>query len=224
MAKNPKNKNTMNLALLGAIAKATADGGYLYVSPAEGGEFVSVNPPLIEVNKTMLDPNDASKAAARITDAGVKYLAANSGAAPVAAAASPFAVITNAVLPASKRGNKGGGAPTLYPFATLEIGQTFFVPVSEKHKDPVKQLGSTVSSQNAHYSEPTGEKQTVMRTKRGPGNKAVKGPDGNNVKEEVTIDVKKATRKFTIRAVKGGEVYGGWTAPADGASIGRIAI
>lgn len=197
-----------------------------FVTKDKGLPLLNANPPLIEVN---VDVTQGDEAQARLTDAGTKYLADNqpkaaSSASNGAAAVSPYAIITNAVLPPSKRGNKGGGAPTQYPFDALEIGQTFFVPVSEKHPDPVKTLGSTVSSANMRYAEDTGEKREVNRAKRGEGNKAVKDAAGNKVMEKVTVPVYKYTRKFSIRGVKGGETYGQWVAPADGALIARIEL
>jgi len=213
MAKKPAKTSTINIALMIAIG----NGSVTHVSQPDGLPLVQHVPALIEVNTGMLDGD--GNAAVRLTEAGVAYVAAN-GSAPVAA--PKYEIITGAVLPASKRGNKGGGAPTQYPFDALDVGQTFFVPKSEKYPDPVKKLGSTVSSANARYAELTGETKTVMRTKRGPGNKAVKDSAGANVKEEKTVPVKKATRKFTIRPVVGGQTYGSFVAPADGALIGRV--
>ena len=105
----------------------------------------------------------------------------------------------------------------------MEVGHTFFVSADAKHPDPVKSLGSTISSANMRYAVETGETKTVERTVRGPGNKAVKNEDGTNKRETKTVPVYKQTRKFTIRPVEGGKQYGNWTAPANGALIGRIA-
>ncbi len=215
MAKAPKKTaSTLNLELLAAIGS----GSVGFVSQADGLPLLQNNPPLIEVNITITDPNDATKAAVRLTAAGAAMVAGQS-VAPVAK--SKFEIITGAVLPPSKRGNKGGGAPTQYPFDALEVGQTFFVPKSDEYPNPVKKMQSSISSANARYAVATGETKSVMRTKRGPGNKAVKDAAGVNVKEQKDVAVKKATRKFTIRAVVTGQVCGTFTAPADGALIGR---
>lgn len=192
-----------------------------YVSQVQGQSMLAHNPPLIEVNTAMLDAN--GNAACRALPAAVDYLAANTGGE--AAPASNYAVISNAALPPpKKRGNtEGSGAPTKYPFATLEVGQSFFSPNSEHKKlDAVKGLGSTVSAQNDKYSEPTGEVKTVTRAVRDKvTKKAQLGPDGKKVTETVELPVKKYNRKFTIRPVVGGQKYGEWTAPADGALIAR---
>lgn len=196
-----------------------------FVSKDDGLPLLNANPPLIEVN--VENVNADGHAQARLTEAGQAFLTANpvKAAADLATApakASPYAVIRNAVLPPSKRGNGGGGAPTQYPFDTMEIGESFFVPVSEKHADPVKTLGSTVSSANLRFAIKTTETKQVNRAKRGEGNKAVKDASGNKIMETVTVPVYKHTKKFSIRKVEKGIKYGDWVAPADGALIARV--
>ena len=218
MAKGPK-KSAINMKLLASIANATEQS---YISKDDATPLLANDPVLIEVNTGMLDAN--GNAAVRLTPAGAKLVA---DAAPAQAAsgeaskASPYAIISNAVLPPSKRGNKGGGAPTQYPFADLEVGQSFFVPKSDKHPDPVKTLGSTVSSANMRYAVKTGEMKEVSRAKRGEGNKAIL-VDGKKVMEKVQVPVYKFERKFSIRGVEKGKSYGEYVAPADGALIARV--
>ena len=222
MAKKAKSVSaSLNLSLLAEIVAATVAGGFVYVTQTDAVPLRDHNPPLIIVNGGLLDPNDNTKAAAKATPEGIAMV---NGTRTTEASTFPYAVIANAVLPPSKRGNKGGGAPTQYPFDKMEIGQSFFVPVSDKHPDPVKTLGSTVSSANQRFSEPTGETKSVVRTKRGDGNKAVNDAAGNKVKETVTVPVKRQIRKFSIRAVEAGKKYGDWTAPSDGALIARVAV
>lgn len=213
-------KKKLDTKLLSAIA--AAPGGFAYVSQADALPFLppASDPALIEVNTAMLDPSDPGKAAARLSEAGKAML--NGAANPAVETPTPtFDIITNAVLPPSKRGNRGGGAKTIYPFDAMEVGSSFFVPVSAKHKDPLKQLGSTVSSANHKYAVKTGEQKVVERTKRGLKNKALLNPDGTKIKESVTIDVLKQTRHFTIRKVESGKPYGEWIAPSDGVLIAR---
>jgi hypothetical protein len=223
--------STINLQLLAQIVDATQKGGFVYVTVEEGKPLVDHDPQLIEVNPTILDPMDANKAAARATVAGAEYVAnAGDSVSPVAAndasatLVSAFSIITDAALPASRRGAGGGGAPIKYPFDKLEIGQSFFVPVSAEHPNPVKTLGSTVSSANMRYAEETGATREVTRAKRGDGNKALLDAAGNKVTETVKVPVYKYTRKFSIRAVKAGVKYGAWVAPSDGALIARVPI
>lgn len=225
MAKKPKSVENPTIAALAAIAKATDAGQTYFMSSVEGGPLASNNPPLIDVNQTMLDPTDPSKAAVRLTDAG-KAMLGNASMPSVANAEAPatqsqYAIIANAKLPESKRRGGGGGAPIKYPFDSLDVGASFFVPKSAEHENPVKTLGSTVSSANMRYAEEDGTK-TVTRAKRGPKNKAVRDEAGNKVMETVTVKKWKMTRKFTIRGVESGKPYGEWTAPSDGALIQRV--
>jgi hypothetical protein len=104
----------------------------------------------------------------------------------------------------------------------MDVGGTFFVPVSAKHPDPVKSLTSAVSSANMKYSEEYGEAKPVTRTKRGPGNKAVVGFDGKPERETVMRRDRKPVKKFELRAVKSGETIGAWSAPSDGVLVGRV--
>ncbi len=183
---------------------------------------LSHQPPLIEVGAVDMA---SGQALVRISEAGTAYLAAATAPAPAASngGAENFTIITNAVLPPSKRGNTGGGAPVKYPFDKLEVGASFFVPVSEKLPDPVKTLGSTVSSANMRYASETGETKEVTRAKR-DGRKAALDSNGQKIMETKQVPVYKFARKFSIRGVEAGQAYGGWTAPAKGALIARIPV
>lgn len=205
-----------------ALLKRVVDKEVAYMSPAEGNAFLTHNPPLIEVNVSMLDPNDNTKAAVRATAAGVAMVAAQPASVPVSA--GNYTLITNAVLPEpKKRGNTfGSGAPTKYPFAEMPVGSSFFSANSEHAKnDAVKALGSTVSSQNRKYATETGETKTQKRAKRDENNNLILDANGNKIVEVVTLPVLQYERKFTIRAVEAGKKYGEWVAPADGALIAR---
>lgn len=229
MAKKP-GKVALNLGLLKQIYDATQAGGSVYVGPTPDTlALAQHNPPLIQVNQAMPDPSDPQKLAARTTDAAGGVLAAGNAPVEAEGEAPKFEVMNGIVLPPSKRGNaKGGGAPVVYPFDSMEIGQSFFVPVSAKHKDPFKTLGSTVSSANMRYAIKTGETKQVERTKRGPGNKAVVDVTGAKVKETVSVEVTKKGRNFTIRKIEKGVNYGTaekpWIAPDNGALIMRVAL
>lgn len=214
----------MNTEILRAIANATAASSVMYVSQAEGLPLLQNNPPLIAVDANQRDPNDPNKVAAQVTEAGVHYLNDQTGHTqnkPVAA----FSVQSGEgfVLPKVTRGGGGGhGAPTKYPFDTMQVGNIFFVANTDVAKgDATKTLSSAVGAANQRYMEETGEHKTVTRAKRGEDRKAIKGPDGKNVTETVTIPVKKSTRKFTLRRVEGGKTYGSFVAPADGAVVLR---
>jgi hypothetical protein len=225
-SKKSAAKASINLPLLSMIAAATAAGGFHYVTKDEASPLLSHVPQLIEVNTNMIEEG-TGKAAARATSAGTAMTqTAQSGAAvPGVVMPSPFGIIKGAILPPSRRGEglRGGGAPKQYPFDTMEVGDSFFVPVSEKHPDPLKTLGSTVSSANMRFAEETGEMRKVHRKVRGKDRKATVDGAGNFVYEDVEIPVYKHTRKFEIRGIEGGKQYGQYVAPANGALISRTA-
>lgn len=226
MASKSKSVTGMNVALLTTIMQATDAGGFHYVTKDEAAPFIAHNPQLIMVNQEAIDPSDANKRAAKISDAGRAFLAneATGGAAKAdEPAASPFAIIKGVVLPEDKKrgGFGGGGAPTIYPFDDLGVGDTFFVPATEKKPNPAKSLASTISAQHIKYAVKTGEEQKE-RTKRGEKNRAVKDADGNPVKETVTVPVYKHTRKFKVKPVEAGKKYGDWVAPSNGAVVSRV--
>lgn len=175
---------------------------------------------LIEVNTGDVDASGA--AAARLTQKGIDGMGAKKSDA-AAPKASQFALIEGVVLPESKRGFGRQAGSSKYPFADMVVGQSFFVANdSVDGGDALKKLTSTVSNMNNKYRTETGETVSKTRTKRGEGNKAVVDEAGKKVKETVTVPVYKQDRKFTIRGVKAGVVYGSWTAPGDGAVIARV--
>lgn len=212
----------MDMNKLKEIVANDAAGQPSYVSAAVGKPLVDAG--LIEVNIEVKNPNNDAEVICRSTPAGQAKIA--EGVSKPASGGSHAMIITGAVLPpARKRGNSSGsGAPTKYPFADLEVGGMFFSPNSDHAKgDAVKSLGSTVSAQNDKYAEETGETKTVTRAKRDPKTKkAMVDEQGNKITETVNLAKKKYNRKFTIRPVKGGETYGSWTAPEDGALVARI--
>lgn len=213
----------MNTELLKSIGNAQAANALFYVSQAEGMPLVQHSPPLITVDPSKVDPADASRISAALTDAGAKFVAEQ--AQPKATGIN-LQVGTGFVRPKAKRGGgRGTGAPVKYPFDTLEIGQFFFVPNSEVAKgDAFKTLGSAVGSANQRYSEGTGEFEQVTRAKRGPDHKTVKDAEGKNVMEEVTLEKKRSLRKFVVSKVEAGKSYGEFTAPADGAVVMRVEV
>jgi hypothetical protein len=214
-------KEVENYVDHGLLLKIT-HGTVKFVTKTEG-ESVGLlhSPPLIEVNIGMIDPEDPMKVLCRITPAGAQYLTANNNFNEVNPVTSGYEVITNAVLPSSKRGGGGGGAPIKYPFDKLEVGNSFFVPATAKLPNPLKTLGSTISSANLRYANVTGEK-VVTRAKRGEKNKLVLDANGDKIMETKTVPVYEFTRKFSIRGVEAGKSYGSWVAPDNGALIARV--
>lgn len=182
-----------------------------------------VGEPLLKMGLIQVNTDDVidGAAAAVLTDTGLEGIGGKKVEAT--ASTSQFALINNAKLPESKRGFGRVAGSSKYPFANMQLGQSFFVSNADvEGGDAVKKLTSTVSNMNNKYRSETGETETKTRTKRGEGNKAVVDAEGKKVKETVTVPVYKQERKFNIRAVKSGVVYGEWTAPADGALIARV--
>ena len=193
-------------ATLLAIVNANAANSAIYVSAAEGKTLAEQG--LIAVDPSKQDPSNPQKIAALATDAGKAMVAAGNSTPSM----QTFEITSGVVLPPSKRGGGGAGAPTIYPFDKLEVGQGFFVPASEKHPTPAKSLQSSVSAANERYATPTGETKQVKRAERDPNDKkkALKGPDGKNIIKEVTVPVKKYERKFVIRAFEQNGVAGAY--------------
>jgi hypothetical protein len=213
MAKKPAKSSSVNVVLLTAIASAPETAAYR-VTQNEAASLEG----LIEVNTADIVEG---KALARVTDAGIAYLKNISNPTEENKGKPMYGIMTDIPVPASNRGNrKGAGAPTVYPFADMPVGGSFFVPNSDK-ADAAKKLQSTVSAQNHKYSEATGETETVEVTKRGKGNKAELDAAGNKIKETVTRPIRKPVRKFVLRPITKGQVLGNWTAPDDGALIAR---
>lgn len=213
MAKAPKAPK-VNKDVLAALILIQSTGR---ATQAVGEPLVKMG--LIEVNITDLDDNGA--AAARLTQKGIDSMpvAKNTVTVPTGG----FALIDNVELPESKRGFGRVAGVSKYPFADMNVGQSFFVTNAEvEGGDALKKLTSTVSNMNNKYRTDTGSTESKTRTKRGEGNKAVLDEAGKKVKETVTVPVYKQDRKFNIRGVKAGTVYGGWTATADGAIIKRV--
>ncbi len=211
--------NMTAMTLLSEIAL----GKVRYVAQTQDAETLLMhNPPLIEINIHDPDPSDKARVACRVTTEGAALLTAHQNPVSEKVNNAMYEIIEDVELPPIKRGG-GGGAPTKYPFDKLEVGKMgFFVPATPKLPDPLKTLGSTVSSANHRYAIIIGEKE-VERSKRGQRNRLVLDANGNKIMEMKTVPVYQFTRKFTIRGVKAGVSYGNWVAPADGALIARVA-
>ena len=209
-----------------ALLKEIVAGKVTFVSQTQGQPMLAHVPALIEINASITNPADPTQVACRATADAAAYLAA-----PEASSTPKYEILRGVELPAAKRrGNHtGSGAPTKYPFDQLAVGGIFFSANSEHKKgDAVKALGSTVSAQNNKYSEPVmkdgvAETKTVTRAVRDKKtHKAVLNADGSKQTETVQLPVKSYARKFTIRPVAKGYTSGNWTAPEDGALIGRV--
>jgi len=175
--------------LLATITAATNSAqGYALVDPSHIKELVADGH--VEVNTAIT--SEDGKVAARAT--GV--------ALPVAPAKASFD-IESGIVPTPQA--RGGKKEEVYPFGQLEVGQSFFVPATDKSPDPAKTFASTVSSATRRFAV---KSETETKTN----------------KHGKVVPVLVVTRRFTIRTVTPGQKYeNGYTEAATGARVFRIA-
>jgi hypothetical protein len=190
-----KKTKAQKQALLDTIVSDTkSEKGYSLVHPDDVKELVDAGH--IEVNPNIKDAS--GKIAARAT----AKLLESAGAAQGSATVTSFELESGIPLPPAA---KGGRRDEQYPFSKMEVGQSFFVPVTEKYPKPWETFGSTVSSATRRFANPHA---TETRKNR-------KG-------EEVPVLV--TTKKFTLRQVTAGQKYAnGFVEKAGGARVYRIA-
>lgn len=187
---------------------------------------------LVTFSRDVVNPEDTEQVSTSLTKEGIAFC--NAGSAEIDAvveAPAPMGVgepiIEQPIIeqpPAPKPQEeikpgtfelfKGGELPRksrrvkkedLYPFASMELGQIFFVPVSDKKPYPAKSLGSTVAAASKRYAEVIGQKEVKGR--------------GGAIK---MVPEYKFERKFKVASVKKGYVCGEFTASEDGAIVKRI--
>lgn len=198
----------LNVQLLADIVKATQENQFVYTSPAHHTAMVAAG--LVEVNPQMAD--DKGQFATRATAAGVQKVndanSQNAASGETSPATGPdgakpsFTVARDVPMPTAKRGGRSG---TLYPFDSLEVGQSFFVAATNDKPNPAKSLASTVSSATARYAEQDGTKE--VQEKDAEGNKVFIDAAKTQPKM-VTVPKYKATRKFEARSVEDGGPWG----------------
>src|SRR5690606_22055358 len=101
------------------------------VTEAVGKPLVEMG--LIEVNIKDVDAEGGYLA--RLTQKGIDGMGNTNTNSAAATGASQFAVIKNAVLPESKRGFGRKAGESKYPFATMEVGDSFFVSNADADGD-----------------------------------------------------------------------------------------
>lgn len=166
MAKKP-NKATVTLAasaitlLADVVAQSAGEQGFMFLPAtddaralAEGG-FIEVNPDVT---------NEAGEAAARPTEAGIKFMDEQNTVATDApkTAAPKIEFKRGRKAPAPERVRTG--KPDLYPFADLEAptdegNDFFFVPATADRPEPWLTLASTVSTASKRYARTTGTEE-----------------------------------------------------------------
>lgn len=147
-AKTPKDRNSL-LKLLVFIVEATmGPSGYANVPDLMAKAIEKLEPGLIQPRAgAEVDPAGninvfaTSKGVAALQGEGA--VASNVATMQAPATESKFALETGFTPPPTKR---GGIKANIYPFAQMQIGQSFFVPATEAKPNPAKALASTCHS------------------------------------------------------------------------------
>jgi hypothetical protein len=145
-----------NAGLLATIVAAMANEAAPYHMATEAEIAGLTKEALVETNPEI---KDGDKIAVRATEAGVAAHNELNPPAPPASGAAGFAPTAPAAAPAAPapsafaiddgipcppgRGGRGGN---VYPFDTLNVGQSFHVGATAAKPNPAKSLASTVSS------------------------------------------------------------------------------
>lgn len=160
------------------------------VAAGAAGTFThpDVHGPLVEQGLVEINPGIVNEhgVATRATAKGIQHMnAPETIKAPTAT--SKFAIDAGIPIPTISGRGKGGDT---YPFALLEVGQSFFVANTEDKPNAAKSLASTVSSATARYAVPSADGATRVS------------------KAGETVPVMVPTRTFVVRSVTEGEVSG----------------
>lgn len=189
----------VQIALLGSIVAATAEGSFLHTSTKDHGALLKQG--LVEVNTEIA--NEAGEYATRATAEGIQAHdeLSKEGETVEPTVKPTFTIAANVEIPANTRRRRN--AEEQYPFSQLEIGQSFFVPNSDDKPDAFKSLGSTIHSANRRYSE------------------VVEGQFTTNAKGE-QVAATRQLRKFVTARVADGAAWG--HAGVEGAGVWRVEL
>lgn len=175
-SKKPTAANFSALAI--AAAATNGQGPALFATPAEMKFWTDfAGGPYVESNPEMKDPADPNKIAFRATAAGVKLSAENAAkSAPPAGAAtatagantgatdtatdSEFVLEDGISIPPLRRGGRGTGRA--YPFASMGVGQSFFIPKTDDNPKPSKRIAAVVSTASKNLDPKKFKVQAVV--------------------------------------------------------------
>lgn len=200
---------------------ALANSEFLYASPDYAAPIAAAG--LIEVNPDMVEESTGNHAA-RITDAGREYIAANGSTAAAGETSETteandtgFEIEDDVPLSGSR---SGAGRASKYPFESLpaptydDVAKrwkfaSFHVAATADNPEPANNLASTVSAATDKFAELAyNEDGSPVMTEKRQKNKET------GVFEKVPTQAKNKTRVFTVRAVgaddkkgKGARVY-----------------
>ena len=128
---------------------------------------------------------------------------ANEEVVAAPAKVKPVFVILNVEIPTAAAKKAGGRRGGKYPFDNLEVGESFFVPVSEEVPEPAKTMAASIANANSRFTTPVLEEDGVtekMRTR--------KKKDGTTEQVAVTQLTKVfAGTPYTLNGVNGVLVF-----------------
>jgi len=187
---------------LAKVIEATNAGSFVYVAADVYQPLVDAG--LVEINLEITQVNEAGETEVATRAIIKTEQTSNPVNVPTNQkenAKMSFEIESNIPVPVTKRGGKRESA---YPFAALEVNQSFFIPASEKHPEPAKSLASTVSGATKRFDVLVFEADGVT-----PKMKQVTNP---KTKEVRTVQETAHVRVFKIVAdekdgVKGGRVF-----------------
>lgn len=161
-----KNKfqRTSFIKVLTAIVAATVDPNRQFdtIAVAQYEKMVAAEPSYL-LKGNVLGSGETATIQVKASDA---VIAAVQALPPVVAAVKnvivpgSIAIESGIEVPEVKRGNVRTSA---YPFAQLEIGQSFFMPVTETMPNPAKTLATVVSSATRRYKTATPARVFTIR-------------------------------------------------------------
>lgn len=170
MGKYLENKYQKANRILQEVIKATlADDGNGYLFTPEAVHSILVKKGFVEVNDAI--SNDAGEFATRATELGLAEAKPDEEEEVKVMPETNFelgAVPKDFVLPVS---NRGGSRAPKYPFADMEVDQSFFVAnTAVKGENAVKTLTGACSKANKLFGTPSVDSDTGEPVMRGTKN------------------------------------------------------
>jgi hypothetical protein len=157
--KNQMVRNKLIKVLAAIVAGTASAQTFAFVEEKYADQIAAAEPTFLLIDKNTKNPANAAEIAVKATEAGIAASAA-AAATPAApkAVAQEFALETGIPVPELQK--RGGPRSDIYPFAKMEVGQSFLVKSTEAKPNPVKSLTSTVSSATKRFATKTGNKIT----------------------------------------------------------------
>jgi cell division septum initiation protein DivIVA len=161
--KNQFKRNKLVKMLKFIVDATQSPTGFAMVPEKEVDEIVASEPTFLTVDKAIKDANGNVKATASTAAISASQGQQATQAAQAAAPPAPkqeFKIEKSIPVPESKR---GGRKADVYPFESLEVGDSFFVASTEAKPNPAKSLASTVSSATKRYANATPKRAFTVR-------------------------------------------------------------